>query len=242
MELFNWIGLTVESRNKATAELDNMKKELAEQELATNKLKTELEDLINLKTAHEDSLIEKFSLLLNEKKLKIRDQQRLLATATVDPIKLAALEEDRGSAKSRSPGPSRGGKRKANDLKGESGEESDDGFEKMEVDEPANANDSEEDQPQTPDPESTADEASDDEDVAAPLPIKRNATATKGKGKKAVSKASTSKAPEPVDPELAPPPPKRELPFAKKKSAPPPKPAPPPAQGSDTESDDDDEL
>lgn len=51
------------------------------------KLNTQLEDLVKAKKEHEDELIGKFVLLLNEKKLKVRNQQRLLATAKVDPAK-----------------------------------------------------------------------------------------------------------------------------------------------------------
>jgi len=52
-----------------------------------NKLNGQLEELINAKSEHESQLISKFVQLLNEKKLKIRNQQRLLASARVDPSK-----------------------------------------------------------------------------------------------------------------------------------------------------------
>jgi hypothetical protein len=39
------------------------------------------------KTQHENQLVANFAQLLNEKKLKIRNQQRLLASATADPTK-----------------------------------------------------------------------------------------------------------------------------------------------------------
>lgn len=51
------------------------------------KLNTQLEELIQAKTDHDDQLIAKFVQLLNEKKLKIRNQQRLLASAKVDSNK-----------------------------------------------------------------------------------------------------------------------------------------------------------
>lgn len=214
-----------------------MTRKLQEKEEEAQKLKSELADLVKLKNAHEDSLLEKFSLLLNEKKLKIRDQQRLLETATVDPAKLDAVLRSRGDTASRSPGPSRPGKRKAKALNDESEEESEDGFEKMEVDEPQAANDSDEDQPQTPDPESTADEASDDDEPPSPPPAK---TIHSLRNKNITAEPISSAGSTHTD-ELPPPPPIRELPFGKKKAAPPSKPVIEP-EGSATESDDDDEL
>lgn len=204
--------------------MEELRKSLQEKEQETKKLKDELEDLTKLKNAHENSLIEKFSLLLNEKKLKIRDQQRLLAGATVDPARLEAIEQSRSNARSRSPGPSRIGKRKVGNVVKDDND-TDDGFEKMEVDEP---DDSDVDDRRTPDPDSTADEASDD-DEPAPPPTK-SSNAVKNTNTRATRSATTG--------EASALPPKRELPFAAKKAAPPAK----PADGSETESDEDDEL
>jgi predicted nucleic acid-binding Zn-ribbon protein len=52
-----------------------------------NKLNQQLEELMHAKTEHENQLMSNFVQILNEKKLKIRNQQRLLAAATVDPAK-----------------------------------------------------------------------------------------------------------------------------------------------------------
>jgi hypothetical protein len=51
------------------------------------KLNEQLEELMRAKTQHEVQLVANFVQLLNEKKLKIRTQQRLLASATMDPTK-----------------------------------------------------------------------------------------------------------------------------------------------------------
>ena len=83
-----------------------MRRNILEKEAENRKLNEALEELVRLKIEHEDGLLEKFSLLLNEKKLKIRDQQRLLTGATVDPARLAAVEGSRTGARSRSPGKS----------------------------------------------------------------------------------------------------------------------------------------
>lgn len=42
-----------------------------------------MEDFLRVKNEHENQMLERFSYLLNAKKLKIRDQQKLLAGATV---------------------------------------------------------------------------------------------------------------------------------------------------------------
>lgn len=52
-----------------------------------HRLNEQLEELMHAKTQHEDQLVANFTQILNEKKLKIRNQQRLLASATVDTTK-----------------------------------------------------------------------------------------------------------------------------------------------------------
>lgn len=51
---------------------------------AIERLKEQLEELTQDKSAHEGELMIHFAQLLNEKKLKIRNQQRLLTSATAD--------------------------------------------------------------------------------------------------------------------------------------------------------------
>ena len=48
------------------------------------KLQGQIDEFIAYRGHHERQMLEKFRLLLNAKKLKIRDQQRLLAGAKVD--------------------------------------------------------------------------------------------------------------------------------------------------------------
>ena len=54
----------------------------------------------------------KFAVLLNEKKLKVREQQRLLAGAKIDPNATKNLGKPKQMAKGHTPQPSRKGKRK----------------------------------------------------------------------------------------------------------------------------------
>lgn len=214
------------SKNATASELASREKAFREKDEQAKKLEDTLVKLQKQKNEHENDLLEKFSLLLNEKKLKIRDQQRLLASLNVDPARLAAVEENRNE-RHHSAGPSRRGKRKARPrVQGDDDDEESDGFEDMDVDEAPN--ESEQDQPQTPPPEdeSTADEASEDEEAPVPPPTRRNHRGSP-------AEATSSRAP-PL-PKDAAVPPKRELPFQKKPT--PAKPAPV-INGSETESDD----
>ncbi len=201
------------------------------------KLEKELENFVKLKNDNENQLLEKFSLLLNEKKLKIRDQQRLLANSHVNPARVEEEMAIRPAAASRS------GKRKQDS-------DSEDVFEKMDIDEEpvVKSEEEEEEQRQTTPEESTADEDTAEEEPVVP-PTKRKATVRrikdneKGEEMGAKSKGSSSKAPPPADSDIEDYtiPPKRELPFSRstRPTAPAVKPA---APVDDSETGSDDEL
>lgn len=235
-----------------------------ELESQANELKSHLADLLKAKEDDEKHLLEKFQDLLNEKKLKIRQQQRLLASAEVDPARL----ENAGASQNtvRKAKASRGSKRK---VVQEPEDESDDGFEKMDVDASAPnpiEEDPEMDVRQTTDEELEDATASDtqDSDEEPPQPTVKG----KGKGKTKASaktkvpvkspasrktkgstssrttratKGKTATAPSEVDGQDvdAQPPPRRTLPFkskAKEKT-------PEPVKTADDETEtDDDEL
>lgn len=80
-----WINTAVSRGDKLETEVADLETRYNEQDNVLKKLRAQLDDLICAKKEHEDALLEKFRELLNSKKLKIRDQQRLLATAKVDP-------------------------------------------------------------------------------------------------------------------------------------------------------------
>jgi len=243
IELYDWCGLAIQSTSTSAQELSTLKSKFQEQQETIKKLNDRIEELITAKADYETVLIRKFQLLLNEKKSKIRDQQRLLASANVDPEKLAAVEAARKSAKSRIPGTSRAGKRKAGKSpNSHEDDDIDDRFEKMDVDVDQVPNDSEQEQMDTPDEDETADEAEDSEmEEAPPAPPPARASrrtvnvaanakgAVKEKGNNA--KAGSSKA-EAEDDKVPP----RDLPFTKQ-AAPAAKPTIDDA-GEETESDD----
>jgi hypothetical protein len=217
-------------------------------------LNQQLEDLIKAKSEHEDALLQKFASLINSKKLKIRDQQRLLSTAKVDETIGKSVREARSSTARRA-GPSRKGKRKANGTS-EPSSESEDGFEAMPVDDPDDKEEREEMVREEETPQPTDDETESEEEQPKEQTVDRRSGASIGDSGKSKSKAperppekaghalrSASKdSGDEQEPEA--PPPRRELPFAKrtgkaesKSSASEAKPAAP-AQADDDETDD----
>lgn len=87
IELFDWAGTAVAATTALEGEVASLSAKYHDQQETLAKLSGQLEDLIKAKEEHENELLQKFTELLNAKKLKIRDQQRLLAGAKVDPDK-----------------------------------------------------------------------------------------------------------------------------------------------------------
>jgi len=232
VDLYEWCGLTIESKDAVKQDLEQLNTKFVEQEEHFKELNDRFEELVKAKSEHENELLEKFSLILNQKKLKIRDQQSLLDSSKVDPEKLAALDSSRKHLQYRAAGASRPKKRKAGGKSEDPDDASSDGgFEKMDVDVDQVPNDSEEDQAETPDEEETADEASDADSSSTPAlsPAKPSSSTRLKAPATTTGKANEDK-----------PPPVRDLPFAKKPAPQPVKAATSTAadEGSETESDD----
>lgn len=84
IELFGWLGTATAQNDELVKELTNLNDSYKEQGQKIQVINQQLEDLIEAKIKHENSLLEKFRELLNAKKLKIRDLHRALAVARVD--------------------------------------------------------------------------------------------------------------------------------------------------------------
>lgn len=270
IEFFEWTAIAVDAASAARDEARELQNKYEAQQVTISKLKSQLDDLIQAKHDHENALLAKFQELLNVKKLKIRDQQRLLAGAKVDPaagasspaapfsIKAngetaAAVEQARGSTRRTRPrkaGPSRTSKRKANgkapttDSEPEVEEAS-----HMEVDEDAAGPKQEEseEEPATPD-RSDLDETEDEDDegfnaVPASRPTKAG-VGSKGKAVETVTGEKSSQGNQ--GPGTLPP--RRELPFSKRQQGKQPaaervkKPPVTAASDEEDETTDDDEL
>lgn len=87
IELFDWTGTAVARADVIEDQLSSLRDRYSAAEDTINRLNKQLEDFISAKHQHEEQLMTDFVQLLNEKKLKIRNQQRLLASANVDPEK-----------------------------------------------------------------------------------------------------------------------------------------------------------
>lgn len=202
-DLFDWIDAAAASSDHLRTQLQEFQTSSTEQQDEIARLKAELDELTKAKHDHEKELLSKCAALLNEKKLKIRDQQRLLSHSKVDPDVAENVKSERSKDPvSRKAGSSRS-KRKAKDE---------------EVDRPMTEDD-EEQTPAASDVE-TADEDEGDEDDEedggfAPAPAASQTSTTQ----MTTARASRSQASQRVeiDEEL---PPARALPFKSKTGRP----------------------
>ncbi|KAJ9288252.1 hypothetical protein C8Q69DRAFT_116002 [Paecilomyces variotii] len=260
IELFEWTAITASAADTLETQVASLSARYRAAEDTISKLNAQLEELVRAKSEHEDQLIAKCVQLLNEKKLKIRNQQRLLASSNVDPGKAHELEAAvSDGSRRRKAGASRVSKRKvATPVDADSDE---DGFEKMEVDTPkgrrppAAAPDEEEeeeetdsDRPSTPQPLEDEEETASDDDMedneAIPPPAGKEAKVAEVN---AVGGIQRNAGPPALQSRHTPPP-RRELPFkrtrARDQRQSPPAEKPPPSRPSpeDDEETDDDEL
>ncbi|KEZ43793.1 Mitotic apparatus protein p62-like protein [Scedosporium apiospermum] len=250
IDVVDWCNTSILAYEEATAALEKEGQRVSKLEKELEILQNQLNELVDAKKADENDLLEKFRDLLNEKKVKIREQQRLLDTSshgvppTVEDSPEAAppspkVKKEPKESQRHIPGPSRRGKRKQATPPVEEESSDEDGFEKMDTDEPANARplpDSEDERTTTAGSEEDV-TASEDEEEAAPPPTKLTRRAASARtSTKVASQTVKSKTSEKAA-EGAPPP-KRELPFATRKKGGAAKAKPPPQEGSETESDD----
>lgn len=157
VQLFDWTGLAVKVGREQTVEVADLTAKLAAAQEIIKKLEKNLEDLVKVKAEQEDAMFSQFAALLNEKKLKIRNQQRIISSANIDKSTLEGLERAAEGASHKATG-SRKGKRKATEPAADS--ESSDGFDTMDAGEPRNRGDfqadTESDRESTPDPETAS--------------------------------------------------------------------------------------
>ena len=113
IDTVSWAHIAAQRSNTLEGEIESLTANFDSQSRAIQKLNQQLDDLIDAKREHEHALLQKFVELLNAKKLKIRDQQRLLAAAKVDSEIAAKVQAARSTTKARTPGDSREAKRKA---------------------------------------------------------------------------------------------------------------------------------
>jgi prefoldin subunit 5 len=81
------MGLMLSRTDAYEHQISTLSTQLQAAEKSIKDLQTRLDDLVQSKKEHENMLLGSFAQVLNEKKLKIRNQQRLLASANVDSDK-----------------------------------------------------------------------------------------------------------------------------------------------------------
>jgi len=205
ISLFDWATLAVDKSKALESELSAVTERTGGDKAAIARLESQLADLVKAKARHEDQMLSKFVLLLNNKKAKIRDQQRAMGTAQLSKKKLRDLS---GSI---SPGTSRDTtrttkKRSAPDE--EDGEEDESQAFETQEDRRKNPNDEEKeadsDRQTTPSSTESEPDADDDE-----LPTRGNKTTRRQASPKSTGKSAST------PPKI---PPARSLPFATKSS------------------------
>ncbi|KAF2118928.1 hypothetical protein BDV96DRAFT_487682 [Lophiotrema nucula] len=230
---FEWARISAEAHNSALEEVAKLKAKFESKQETIDKLNAQLEDFIKTKNETETAMLQQFMGLLNEKKRKIRDQQRLLAGAKVDEPRAKAVQASRAETKPRKAGPSRTSKRKAPAKQGVAELESD--SDQMEIDESKEeeqqASDSDNAGAATPD-RNTDDETEDEDEGPSRTALLINAKSSQAASQKEKVEEARVK------------PPTRELPFGRPgtRSKPATQSQPPPAPEDDDDETDDDEL
>lgn len=87
IQLFDWAGIATLRAYTIEERFASLLARYRSAENTIRQLNKQLEEFVSAKTQHEEQLIVNFVQLLNEKKLKIRNQQRLLASAKVEQEK-----------------------------------------------------------------------------------------------------------------------------------------------------------
>ncbi|KAI7234387.1 hypothetical protein KC330_g4875 [Hortaea werneckii] len=207
---FDWCFTAVGQTDDLRLQLENLQASVSSHSNQVAKLNQQLEDLVKAKKDHEDELLKKFAALLNTKKLKIRDQQRLLAGAKIPKDAAEAVRDARNSdvASGRRAIRARLHKRKANSSAEPESADADTASENED-------DDALRDQKQTPQQtdEETQDEGSEDGFDAPPPPSQSRKHGNNGEERDAKIDTAKSQGGEKDD---SIPPPRRELPFQKK--------------------------
>ncbi|KEY83160.1 hypothetical protein BA78_2654 [Aspergillus fumigatus] len=212
IQLFDWSGAAVARADVLEERLSTLTDRYRAAENTIQRLNQQLEEFMRAKTQHDELLMTNFVQLLNEKKLKIRNQQRLLASAKVDSEKASEIRSAITGTLLSSPSNSKT-KRSAQEML-DSESDSEDGFERMEVDH-SGRNDGRSD-----------DQETEDEETSTPQPLEDDENTNTGEAlvspsiehKREDNKQASDETPQnrTIVTNSAVPPPRRELPFAKK--------------------------
>lgn len=96
---FEWAQISAKHHQQTLKELAKLRLGASSEQDTIKKLQAQLDDFITTKNNTEKEMLEQFMQLLNEKKRKIRDQSRLLASAKIDENKAKAVTSAREATK-----------------------------------------------------------------------------------------------------------------------------------------------
>ncbi|KAI9735138.1 MAG: hypothetical protein M1834_001726 [Cirrosporium novae-zelandiae] len=228
IDLMAWCGLALDSRTTLESDILHLSTKVEQAQARATKLDQQLQGFITAKEEHENAMLAKFQELLNAKKLKIRDQQRLLTGARVDVSKASQLKASRGHETAHDPLPSRSSKRKARKEPSTPSTSDESDFETMDVDrrddnnssnnnrQAENVTEDDSDGPSTPDKSDldTTEDEDEDEGLDRKAVFKFKNPDVKQKGK-AISPTISREKKNQANTESIPP--RRELPFARRR-------------------------
>ncbi|KJK80962.1 hypothetical protein H634G_03495 [Metarhizium anisopliae BRIP 53293] len=196
IELFEWCATSVDAVTQAKAAASTSDVRVRDLQTAVGELKSQLDELVAAKQEDEVVLLQKFRDLLNEKKVKIREQQKIITDLSANDAPREEVDEvdEVQTAKRGRKAPKRKAQAVENespeedvDMTAEKGESEDEDGDSTTEATASVANDEDEDEDEDMDMDRTADEA-----AREPLPPQKKQEA---------------------------PPPPRALPFQKKKQA-----------------------
>ncbi|KAF4554211.1 Hypothetical protein D9617_5g070880 [Elsinoe fawcettii] len=205
LSVLDWAAEAAARVTALQSQTQSLQAEVGEQSRRVESLQKQLNDAKTLQDSQKDKLLQRFAALLNTKKLKIRDQQRQLIKAGIDPDDDSNVSRRTNGTKG-----SRDRKRKATEANDPENEDDGGDDDDHAFGEAANLSDATQ-RTETPEPESDRDLDEVMHRIGA-TPGSRSQTLEKGSISPSVSKAQ-----EPTKADLSKIPPRRELPFAKSK-------------------------
>ncbi|EUC48942.1 hypothetical protein COCMIDRAFT_85870 [Bipolaris oryzae ATCC 44560] len=110
---FDWARASAMAHAQTLQHMAKLEARVSSEQDTVAKLTAQLDDFIKTKNEAESVMLQQFMELLNDKKRKIRDQNRLLAGAKVAQTTATAVQATRGETRGRKAGASRTSKRKA---------------------------------------------------------------------------------------------------------------------------------
>ncbi|KAF5867226.1 hypothetical protein ETB97_004147 [Aspergillus alliaceus] len=213
IQLFDWSGIIAVRAKTLEQRFTSLLAHYRSAEDTIKQLNKQLEEFVSARVQHEEELIVNFVQILNQKKLKIRNQQRLLSSAKVDHVKVSEIQDATSDQHLRLSRNNRASKRTAGEMTDDESE-SEDGFEKMELDKAVGfsnteeGNETDDSQTSTPQPLEAGDSAIDEGSLVPSVPASSGDEWHKLEHRRPTNR--------PVMKEPVPPPPRRELPFTRK--------------------------